>query len=142
MTRNGLSESKEIVILSPLHSSHPTRAAYTFSFTFSSEIVELGLDSSKPIRTTESIITKFLEKLPLQFKGGVLVDRGPSNAPTPMSKLREQFPCRTSCHALPETKDNKSMTNTPYSIGLNTPYRRFDTSYPTGGYSISGDQSE
>ncbi|GJV91265.1 hypothetical protein Tco_1539078 [Tanacetum coccineum] len=70
------------------------------------------------------------------------------------------------------------MTDTPYSISLNTPYRsveyqytvlilqntsyflekqirrldcriqyavlgrRFDTSYPTGGYGVSGDQSE
>ncbi|GKB54499.1 hypothetical protein Tco_0905252 [Tanacetum coccineum] len=30
------------------------------------------------------------------------------------------------------------MTNTQYSIGLNTP-DRFDTSYPTGGYGVSGD---
>ncbi|GJT83194.1 hypothetical protein Tco_1057536 [Tanacetum coccineum] len=29
------------------------------------------------------------------------------------------------------------MTDTPYSINVNTPYRRFDTSYPTGGYGIS-----
>ncbi|GJR37159.1 putative nucleotidyltransferase, ribonuclease H [Tanacetum coccineum] len=29
------------------------------------------------------------------------------------------------------------MTNTPYSIDVNTPYRRFDMSYSTGGYGIS-----
>ncbi|GKE47784.1 hypothetical protein Tco_1479042, partial [Tanacetum coccineum] len=42
------------------------------------------------------------------------------------------------------------MTDTPYSIDLNTSYRiqyavlgrRFDTSYPTGGYDVSCDQSE
>ncbi|GKC44067.1 hypothetical protein Tco_1061789 [Tanacetum coccineum] len=34
------------------------------------------------------------------------------------------------------------LEDTPYSISLNTPYRRFDTSYPTGGYGVSGDQSE
>ncbi|GJW95261.1 hypothetical protein Tco_0174933 [Tanacetum coccineum] len=34
------------------------------------------------------------------------------------------------------------LTDTGYSISLNTSYRRFDTSYPTGGYGVSGDQSE
>ncbi|GJZ43362.1 hypothetical protein Tco_0590617 [Tanacetum coccineum] len=29
------------------------------------------------------------------------------------------------------------MTDTSYSISLNTPYRRFDTPYPTGGYGVS-----
>ncbi|GKC52584.1 hypothetical protein Tco_1075329 [Tanacetum coccineum] len=29
------------------------------------------------------------------------------------------------------------LTDMPYSISLNTPYRRFDTSYPTGGYGVT-----
>ncbi|GKE27745.1 hypothetical protein Tco_1443129 [Tanacetum coccineum] len=60
---------------------------------------------------TESIVTKFFEKLPLQFKGGILVDRRPSNA-RPIRRL-----------------DSK----TQYAILI----RRFDTSYPTGGYGVS-----
>ncbi|GJU84636.1 hypothetical protein Tco_1292182 [Tanacetum coccineum] len=39
------------------------------------------------------------------------------------------------------------LTDTPYSIDQNTPYvsveyQRLDTPHPTGGYAVSGDQSE
>ncbi|GKE86301.1 hypothetical protein Tco_1560043, partial [Tanacetum coccineum] len=92
---------------------------------------------------TESIVTKFFEKLPLQFKGGVLVDRRPSNA-QPIIFSGEFYSMRLGVSksllfslisVLGFQKIRRLDSKTQYVVLIG----RFDTSYPTGGYGVSGD---
>ncbi|GJR09487.1 hypothetical protein Tco_0792139 [Tanacetum coccineum] len=128
------------------------------------------LASVAVLEATESIVMKFFEKLPLQLKEGILVDHRPSefdsirlgvsksllferNFYSGFSKGESSsFVKLLVMHYLKQMTTNQSYrirrivvkqirrldSKTQYDVLI----RRFDTSYPTGGYGVSGDQSK
>ncbi|GJS18564.1 hypothetical protein Tco_0413036 [Tanacetum coccineum] len=118
--------------------SHLLNEYFRISSSFGRWTVFVQKLSFEDLPATESIVTKFFEKLPLQFKGGILVDRRPSESDSIRLGVSKNLIFKQSfCSGF--SKDDEYAirrldSKTQYAVLI----RRFDTSYPTGGYGVSG----